>query len=52
MNLPGSPDPNVTFQEQLQTALFLAGIVDVDHPGLEAAIKVRPQPHAFELPRV
>jgi hypothetical protein len=47
-----TPDPNLTFQKKLQTALFLAGIVDVDHPGLEAAIKARPQPHVFELLRV
>jgi hypothetical protein len=47
-----TPDPNLTFQRRLQTALFLAGIVDVDHPSLEAAINARPQPHVFELPRV
>jgi hypothetical protein len=42
-----TPDPELTFQKQLQTALFLAGIVDVDHPGLAAAIKTRPAPHTF-----
>jgi hypothetical protein len=42
-----TPDPELTFQKQLQTALFLAGIVDVDHPGLEAAIKGRPAPHTL-----
>jgi hypothetical protein len=46
-----TPDPNLTFKEQLQTALFLAGIVAVDHPGLQAALERRPEPHTFELPK-
>ena len=45
-----SPDPKLTFQKQLQTALFVAGIVDVDHPGLAAAIETRPTPHTFGMP--
>lgn len=43
------PDPDLTFQTQLRTALFIAGIVDVDHPALSAAISRRPSPHIFTL---
>jgi hypothetical protein len=44
------PEPEPPFQQQLQTALFAAGIVEVDHPGLNAAIKMRPTPRNFDLP--
>lgn len=42
-----TPDPSLTFEKKLQTALFLAGIVDVDYPALSAAIKGRPSSHTF-----
>jgi hypothetical protein len=40
-----TPDPDLTFEKKLQTALLFAGIVD--HPVLSAAIKGRPSPHTF-----
>jgi hypothetical protein len=44
------PDPKMTFQDNLQSALFLVGIVAVDHPGLSAAIANRPSPHTIGSP--
>ena len=35
------PDPNLTFQQQLQTALQLSGVIDVDHPQLADAVRGR-----------
>jgi len=43
------PDPSLTFQGQLQTAVFLAGVVAVDNPDLAKAIKAR-TPHTFDEP--
>jgi hypothetical protein len=45
-----SPDTNLTFQGQLQTALFIAGIVAVDHPGFADAVKARPTPDIWPAP--